>query len=187
MNESEIAFAVYYFYNEQMLLARAKFICVILLTLSVFAACRESEDQNSQTSNTAQTSQTNSENVDSNLPSDDVEELEKLIKLPFHPEEATWRTENLNKKRLVAVLKFSVEEVNQIVVQAERYKPAAPVEIEAENWFPAELIAQTQLSGDETLKGNSYAANDFFNPPFADGRITRVNETNIFVLELNGL
>ncbi len=80
---------------------------------------------------------------------------------------------------------FNAEDAGQIVSQAEKYQPAAAAQIDAENWFPAELIAQSQLSGDETLKGTSYAAGDFLQPPFNTGRITRIDNTDYFVLEAN--
>lgn len=184
----EIAIQVYSFYNEHMQIARAKFICAFLLTLFFCASCRETENSNQQSANSVQTANTNSEYAVSNLPKDDIEELEKTIKLPFRPEDAIWRADETagasGKRKLLAVLKFSVEHANQIALQAEKYKPAAESEIDAENWFPAELIAQSQLSGDETLKGISYAANDFFQQPYTNGKITRVAETNFFVLEL---
>ena len=134
--------------------------------------------------NSIQSSDFNNES--SSQPKDDIAELEKIIKLPFHPEEAIWLSLP-NEKKLVVVLKFSPEDANQIVQQAEKYQPATQSAVEADNWFPAELIAQSQLSGDETLKGNSHAANDFFQPPFTNGKITRIVDTNFFVLELTAL
>jgi hypothetical protein len=118
-----------------------------------------------------------------------------VIKLPFHPEEAVWREEILGKpggnrvpaptdKKLTAVLRFLEADADQIVAQAEKYKPAANHKISTESWFPAELIAQSQTSGDDTVKGKSYSANDFFNAPYTEGRITRIEGTDYFVLEL---
>lgn len=165
-----------------MTIARAKLICVFLLTLFLIVSCRENENQNGQAESSAQ--KANGENGGVNSTKDDVEELEKIIKLPIRPEEATWRFEDSNEKKLVAVLKFSAENAGQIVLQAEKIKPAAQSEIDAENWFPAELIAQSQLSGDETVKGTSYAVDNFLQPPFTGGKITRIADTNFFVLEL---
>lgn len=127
---------------------------------------------------------------------DDVEELGKIVNLPATPEEATYREENFstgnsenqasapNRKKLTAVLKFSPEDAGRIVEEAGKYKPFAESKVDAEAWFPAELIAQSQLSGDETLKGASFAADDFFRPPYSAGKITRLANTNFFVLEL---
>lgn len=127
---------------------------------------------------------------------DDAAELGKIIKLPLMPEEVSFREESLtdaenknrqpspNEKKLIAVLKFTAEDAQKIVEQAEKYKPAEFVSIDTESWFPAELIAQSQPAGDLTLKGNSYAANDFYQTPYMSGRITRISETHYFVLEL---
>jgi len=117
------------------------------------------------------------------------------IKMPFHPEEAVWREDVLGKsgdnrvpaptdKKLTAVLRFLKDDAAKITAQAEKYKPATPATINTEKWFPAELIAQSQTSGDETVKGSSYPANDFLNPPYSDGKITRIEGTDYFVLEL---
>ncbi len=197
MNVFQIALELYSFYNDRMKIARAKFLCVFLLAFVLFAACREdnSQNTNSQSADSGQTTGSNDESGNSNITKDDIEELSKIIKLPFLPEETTWREDNLskpasnqipapNEKKLIAVLKFSSDDANQLIRQAEKYKPVVQTEIEAENWFPTELIAQSQLSGDESLKGNSYAADNFYQPPFNSGKITRIADTNFFVLEL---
>jgi hypothetical protein len=161
--------------------------------MAVFiAGCTANKNTNTNSTNQPANS-VNSNN--SNTVKDDVDELEMIVKLPFHPEEAVWREETLGKpgdnrvpgptdKKLVAVLLFLREDADKIVAQAQKYKPAAPAIISSESWFPAELIAQSQMSGDETLKGASYPANDFYNAPFTDGKITRIEGTDYFVLEL---
>jgi len=169
-------------------------IFIALFIGFIFTACSSNEtaNLNANTANPA----TNSANSNSaNAVKDDVDELEMVVKLPFHPEEAVWREENLAKtgdnrvpaptdKKLVAVLLFSKENADKIVAQAEKYKPAASETINTESWFPNELKAQSQLSGDETIKGSSYPANDFYNVPYSDGKITRIEGTDYFVLEL---
>ncbi len=156
----------------------------ITLVISVFFAACSSGEGNSENSNSTN-SNANSANSNTNAVAvkDDVDELEMTIKLPFHPQEAVWREENAGKK-LVGVVRFLKEDANKIVAQAGSYKPPAPEIINTESWFPAELIAQSQTSGDETLKGLSYAANDFLQPPYSDGKITRIEGTDYFVLEL---
>lgn len=169
-------------------------IFVFLLFTASLAACVSNSNPNS-TAN-SQNRKTANSNSKTNPVKDDIEELEMTIKLPFRPEDAVWREESLgkqegdnrvpspNEKKLVAVLKFTKDEANQIVAQAEKFKPAAPATISAESWFPNELIAQSQTSGDETLKGTAYAANDFFQAPYLDGKITRIESADYFVLEL---
>jgi hypothetical protein len=166
---------------------------IITLLIAVFF--------NNCSSNGSNLSNTNSANKASNSANsvalkDDIEELEMTIKLPFHPKEAVWREDNLGNKntdnrvpapsdkKLLAVLRFLKDDANKIVAQAEKQKPAAPEIISPEDWFPAELIAQSRTSGDGTLKGSSYAANDFLQMPYSDGKITRIEGTDYFVLEL---
>lgn len=161
-----------------------------LLSLSVFfiTACSQSES-GIQKDNAAQTnSGQNAEKTSESFVKDDVEELEKTIRLPFTPEEATWREDSANApngKKLTAVVRFSTEDSNA-VSRAANNKPATAADIDAETWFPAELIAQSQLSGDESLKGVSVAADDFVQTPYKQGKITRIDGTNYFVLELSG-
>jgi len=129
------------------------------------------------------------------VPVDDVEELGKIVKLPYAPEEATFYEFDLsadansrpsvpNAKRLVAVLKFSAENADGLVADVGKNTAPAPFDVEAENWFPPELVAKSQETGDETLKGVSYPATAFLQPPYTNGRITRINDTNYFVLEM---
>ena len=138
----------------------------------------------------------NTSNSNSTVSGDDVQQLGKIINLPFEPGESTvWRESNLaqdfgngtpsvNGKKLVAVLIFESDQTDEITKRAEGFKNSVPAEIDAENWFPEELVAQSQVSGAGTLKGNSYAANDFMKAPFIDGKLIRVIDTNYFVLEL---
>lgn len=161
---------------------QAKLFFVFLTGAFLFSACGGSADSN-QKSNGA--NQTTSANSNSNLTKDDAEEFGKIVSMPFVPEEVMWRETNSNNtKKLIAVLKFSAQDAQAIVAQAENYKPAAPSEIDAENWFPPELVAQSQQSGDEILKGKAYAANDFISREYKDGKLTRISDTNYFVLEL---
>ncbi len=168
-----------------MKISQAKLILGLALSIFLLNACAGYKTANTNSS---------AQGVDSNIEivaKDDVEELGKIIKLPFVPEEATYREINLNdsnsapnKKKLVVVLKFSIENANQIVAQAEKYNSPAPADIDAENWFPPELVAKSQETGDDFLKGAAYAANDFLQSPYVNGKLTRINDTNYFVLEL---
>lgn len=167
-------------------------IFTALLIAALFTACASNGTENSNTNKqTANAANSN----DSSSVKDDIEELEMTIKMPFHPEEAVWREDVLGKtgdnrvasptdKKLTAVLRFLKDDAAKVTAQAEKYKPAATASINTEKWFPAELIAQSQTSGDETIKGLSYPANDFLNPPYSDGKITRIEGTDYFVLEL---
>jgi hypothetical protein len=171
-------------------------ILVFLSSLCWLPACKEYDDVNANANlNAANANQTISAVNKDTPPKDSAAELGKLINLPFMPEEADWREEpavqnNNNQasaasnRRIIAVLKFSPEDTKKVIEQAEKYNPPAEATLEAHDWFPAELTTQSQLSGDETLKGIAYPANDFALPPFNNGRLTRINETDFFVLEL---
>ena len=125
----------------------------------------------------------------------EVDELLEIIRLPELPEEVVWKEESLGKsdnstpastdKKLIAVLRYKPEVAAKVVALVEKNKTPEQVEVSAENWFPEELIAQAQLSGNESLKGKAYGANDFFNIPYGSGRITRIEGTDYFILELS--
>ena len=167
-----------------------KFIS-FLLTIGFLSACsgNKNANVNSLTSNGNQTANSISEIV----AQDDVEELGKIIKLPVVPSEATYIESNFNNgesgdnKKLVVALKFSTADANQIAASAAQYKPPAPADVDAEDWFPPELVAKSQETGDASLKGIEYAPNDFLQSPYTKGRLTRLNNTDYFVLELSSL
>jgi hypothetical protein len=161
---------------------QAKLFFVFLTGVFLLAACGGSGEVNQNANGANQSAGANS---NSNLTKDDTEEFGKIVSMPFVPEEIMWRETNSNNtKKLIAVLKFSAQDAQAIVAQAQNYKPAAPSEVDAENWFPPELVAQSQQSGDEILKGNAYAANDFISREYKDGKLTRIADTNYFVLEM---
>jgi hypothetical protein len=168
---------------------------ILLIVILFLSACTNdnlTNNPNSSTNNSNQAANANGDNA--NSAKDDIDELGKIIKLPLLPEEVSYWEENSaesggnqnaeQNKKIVAVLKFSPEKAVQLVSHIEKIKPPVDSQIDAENRFPAELIAQSQLSGDETLKGKSYAADDFLQTPYKNGKITRVENTDYFVLEL---
>ena len=163
-------------------------ILTIILTVLFFAAsCADSpvanQDQNDNSNKI--TTSANADNA--NSATDDIAELGNRVKLAITPEEVVWREESLaepTEKKLIAVLRYSTGQANQIAAQAEKIRPAQTSEIGTETWFPEELTAQSQLSGNESLRGSLYAADDFFNPPFTNGKLMRIENTDYFVLEL---
>lgn len=159
---------------------RKKIITVFVFNLFLLNGCSKIETGNPNVNQTAQANQASNGNL--SAAKDDLEELGKIINLPVMPEEAMWRDE---AKKITAVIRFAPADAENIAGQAAAYKPAGvAADIDAESWFPAELIAQSQLSGDETLKGTAFAANDFLREPYNQGKITRIDNTNYFVLEL---
>ena len=119
-----------------------------------------------------------------NSPNTNVEELGMLVNIPYQTEDIVWKEDGA-KKRLIAVIRFSPADSNKIVTEAEKNGPPTNTEIAVENWFPDELTAQGEMSGDSTLKGLAYPANAFFLEPYTAGRITRIEGGDYFVLELS--
>ncbi|MGI8556651.1 MAG: hypothetical protein ACR2LT_09895 [Pyrinomonadaceae bacterium] len=177
------------FLQWQLMISReqiVKFFTAAILTSIVFwaIACADTAQENDDVKSNI--SNQNAGLAHANSTIDNVADLEAIIKLPETPEEVVGREEeiaNPKGKKLTAVLKYSPEAAAKIVASAEKIKSAVPVEAGVENWFPEELTAQSQLSGNESLRGISYAANDFFNPPYINGKLTRIAGTNYFVLE----
>ncbi len=126
------------------------------------------ESQNTDTANSARTN---------------VEELGVLVKMPFETEEAVWK-EIPGQKKVVAVLRLSPADADRLETQAKAHRPPNRVAVSSETWFPPELIAQVDVSGDSTLKGTAYGANDFYQPPYTEGQVTRIEGTEYFVLEM---
>lgn len=170
---------------------------IVTLVITLQCACGGETTGDGAVSSTGNSNQIGSgDSEKSNPAQDDPAELGKIIKLPLLPEETIFWEENLNNseignqnpvlkgKKIVAVLRYSPENSAQIISHIEKIKAPIDSEVDAESRFPAELIARSQLSGDESLKGKSYAADDFFQTPYTNGKITRVEGTDYFVLEL---
>lgn len=169
-------------------IAKLTLVNILLITGLFGNACTNFVSNNvNANSNSAQ-----SESNTNQATKDDVSELLTIVRLPEVPEEVVWREEPAGKtadpagaiRKLTAVLRYDGETAAKLVAQIEKNKQPEQAEIGAESWFPEELIAQTQISGNEMLKGAAYGANDFLNVPYGNGKITRVENTNYFVLEL---
>jgi hypothetical protein len=164
-------------------------LMLVLLSLLFAVSCSNSQDANSAINANQGNVSTNTANA--NSPKDNVEELEAIVKLPLVPDEneeehADWREETVESKgkKLTAVLKYNPGNAEKIIASAEKYGAPAEIDVDTEEWFPEELNAKAQLSGNESLKGVVYEANDFFNPPYTRGRMVRVKDTDYFILEL---
>jgi ABC-type Fe3+-hydroxamate transport system substrate-binding protein len=147
---------------------------VLLFTLSVMAACG---GQGTNSSPVNRSSRSN----DSNSPKTNAEELGMLVKIPYETEDIVWKNYS-ETKRILAVLRFSPADANKIVTEAGGTPEGRS--LSAETWFPAELTAQSEMSGDSALKGISYPATAFYQEPYSTGKITRIEGTDYFVLEL---
>lgn len=126
----------------------------------------------------------------------DIEGLEKLIKLPVRPSEVKWTAEVMDNSkgsvpgpsdyRLVAVLKYDGETAEKLAGEAGTDPTAKFVgNADVKPWFPDEVksVAKT-TDGRTSLEGTRYSAAKFANPPYNNGSLVRVGETNYFVLNL---
>lgn len=156
-------------------------LAAVLLTLIpvlMFVACGERVDGNS-----APSAVTNSTSENKNGVKTNVEELSLLINIPYEAEDIFWR-ENKAQEQLTAVLRFDKTDTDKLVADLERAGAAADTTIESEDWFPDELKSQSEMKGDAALKGKTYSASQFYSEPYTVGKITRIDGTDFFVLEL---
>ena len=156
------------------------FILAFFLAGALVSACGGPANSNAA-SNAATAA--NSRNEAANATKTNVEELGLLINMPYEAEEVVWKDDPQHKK-LIAVLRFSPDDSKKLVAEAEKVKAPDKITLPTQTWFPPELIAQGDLGGEDTVNGLTYPANQFFQPPYTDGRITRVDGTDYFVLEV---
>ena len=155
-------------------------VLIILVALQILTSC-SSPNANS---NVANASAANASNTAQTGPKDNIEELGMLVRLPFVPEEVAWE-EKPDQKKLVAVLRFSPENAAKMAAEvAKNGQPSADT-LTVESWYPNELIAQGELTGESTVKGRSYPAEPFLNPPYTKGKITHVENTDYFILQIS--
>lgn len=153
-------------------------ILLLLSQVSLFISCGGRADGNSATPPASNSPSENAKGVKTN-----VEELSLLINITYEAEDIFW-TEDKTTKKLTAVLRFDKVDTNKLVADLEKTGSATDSTIEAEDWFPDELRSQSEMRGDAALKGKSYAASQFYSEPYTDGKITRIDGTDYFVLEL---
>ncbi|MGI8812249.1 MAG: hypothetical protein ACR2IH_06935 [Pyrinomonadaceae bacterium] len=120
----------------------------------------------------------------SNSVKSNSEELGNLVNMPYESDDVVWKQDSAGK-RLVAVLLLSPADSARLIADAEKIKPGQPATVSTETWFPAELIAKGGLSGDDDLKGIAYSASDFLRDPYKNGRITRIEGTDYFIMEVD--
>ena len=169
---------------------------IILGLIFLFTSCGSLED-NSSNSN-QRSSNANSTISETKKANDNIEELMNIIRLPEIPAEVVWKEEKQGTasnrvpgptdQKLTVVFRYTDTEEDKaktkLLALLEKNTNNGAAEIPAEDWFPEELVAQAQLSGNESVKGISYGASDFTNMPYGNGRIVHITNTDYFVLEL---
>ncbi|NOT48552.1 MAG: hypothetical protein HOP17_12475 [Acidobacteria bacterium] len=118
---------------------------------------------------------------------DNVSELGALIKFSLEPDDLAWKefpAKDDQRRRVLAVFQLTAEDSKKLVERAAKIRPAKPVSITTEKWFPTELTTQSEMNRDEGIPAVSYAADEFYLEPFNEGTLSRVDNTDFFVLEV---
>lgn len=115
---------------------------------------------------------------------DNAEELGTLVKMPYEPEDLAWKEFSTPQgRRVLAVFQLTDEDSKKLIDAASKARPGTPASIASEKWFPKELVTQNEIAGESGIQATSYAADEFLGPPFSEGTVSRVDNTNFFVLE----
>lgn len=119
----------------------------------------------------------------SNTANGNAGELGMLINFTWEPEDLTWNR-NEQKKLVTAVFRLDADDQKKLLEQLAAKPQGARKEIQLEEWFPAELIAQGESAGGSSVSGNAQTAEDYFQPPYNEGTITRIEGTDFFIIEV---
>jgi hypothetical protein len=154
--------------------------------LSLFAACTLSAGCIAGTDQKANARPPSVDRANQNTDTarTNVEELGLLVNVPYEAEDVVWKEAPAGKK-VTAVLLFSKATAERVVSDAQAYGPGQAVTVSPETWFPDELIAQSEMSGDAAVRGTAYPANAFFHDNYNSGRIIHVEGSDHFVLEVS--
>lgn len=160
--------------------SRPTLLLILAAVCQIVSSC-SSQAQNGNTSNSAVA---NSASAEQAGPKDNIEELDLLVRLPFEPEEVAWE-ENPAQKKLTAVIRFTPVNAAKMAAEISKNGQPSPENVSVESWFPNELIAQGELTGESIVKGHSYPADPYLNPPYTKGKITRIENTDYFILQIS--
>jgi hypothetical protein len=166
-----------------MLSGTQKYLSLLVVCAFLFLnSCTNPETTNSNSN------QSNPEVIQENaiVTKDDAMELATIIKLPFELDDAVWYEAEIegSGKKLRAFILFYKEDEAAFMSQPNKAKPLEYIEFDLEKWFPGEMVAQSDIAGDQKLKGLVYPADEFFNETYKKGRLVRVEGTDFFLLEL---
>jgi hypothetical protein len=112
-----------------------------------------------------------------------VEDLSLLVNMPYDVQDVVWR-QSKDQKKITAVIHFDPDDEKKVIPEAEKFGPGQNVNIDIQSWFPDELTAQSDLHGDQPLRGKAYPANQFFQDAYNSGRIVDIDGTDYYILEL---
>lgn len=183
------------------MLSRKIFKSTVLLIIGfLLAACGYSTSQtvNSETGNNRKAVSGNmNESTAKNIEvKTDIETLEKKINLPVRPLEAKWAEEIFDNSkglvpgpsdyRLTVLLKYDRKSANELTEKlSQKITDQSLGNTEVKSWFPDEVKTQAQTNDGKTyLEGAKYSPEDFFRSPYLNGNLTRIGNSDYFVLNL---
>jgi hypothetical protein len=152
-----------------------------LAILSFFVALLIAGCGNSTGGN--QNSATIANTPDPNAPRTGVEELGLLINVPYEAEDCIWK-QDPSTKAITAVLRFDAEDTGKLASDVQKLGAAQEASIPMQTWFPGDMVVDSDLRGDDQLRGKSYAADPFFQDPYTSGRLLRIGGTDYWILEV---
>ncbi len=155
-------------------------VLVFLLFSQLLIGC-SSRAGNTSPANSAASNPSNTQKAG---PNDNIEEFGMLVRLPFTPDEVAWE-EDPEQKTLTAVIRFSPESAQKMAAEISKNSKPSPATVTVEAWYPNELIAQGEMNGESTVNGQSYPAEPLLNPPYTSGKITRIENTDYFILQIS--
>jgi hypothetical protein len=182
----QIANLLFSFYNTRMLSNRNPLILALIVSIYLMSGCsgRPAPGSNNAASNADAQNANRAVEPGMEGAKDNAEELGTLVRMPYEPEDLAWKEYSTPQgRRLLAVFQLTDEDSRKLIEAASKARPGSSVSIASEKWFPKELVTQNEMSGDTGIQATSYAADEFLQPPFSEGTVSRVDNTNFFVLE----
>lgn len=161
-----------------MLFARPLVFLILLSAANLISGCSSPAGNTNQT----QTNAGNASNLANAAPKDNVEEFADIVRLPFIPEEVAWKE---TSKGITAVVRFTPEDAQKMSAEVAKNGQPGNETLSVESWYPTELIAQSETTGESTIKGQSYPAAPFLNPPYTKGKVTRIEGTDYFIFQIS--
>lgn len=160
---------------------RPSAILIIIIASALLPAC-EGPSGSANTPGTNVNTQNGA--VAQNKANTNAEELGMLINFAWETEDLAWKKDD-TKKTLTAVFRLSPEDAKKLAEQLTARSPGAPTEVQIEDWFPAELVAQGESAGGSSVEGTAFQATDLYQAPYDQGTISRIVSTDFFVIELH--
>jgi len=169
------------FLNRSLLVA-----LTIILFLSASCSLNRSSNDNPQLAANANSTSGNATDV-SKSPNDDIEDLRANINVQFEPEEVSWRivTNPKGGERLIAVFRLSAADAAAFAARSGAKGSHNSTDVGVENWFPPELKAMGETTGESTINGVSIPVNEFLRAPFNEGQAYVIPDSDYLIVELH--